>query len=50
MILVAIKYTKNYCLDLHNLKSIWMAQGSPHVPRFEISAFWNEYKGVKISF
>ena len=34
-------------LGFHNLKSIWMAQGSPYVPGLKIPSFWSDCKGVK---
>ena len=42
-----MKDTRSSWLEFHNLKSIWMAQGSPYVPLLKILAFWNNWKGVK---
>ena len=47
MIPEVIKDTKSSLLGLHNLKCMWVAQGSPYVPKFKMLAFWNELKGVK---
>ena len=32
---------------MHKLIVIWIAQGCAHLPKFKISAFWNDLKGVK---
>ena len=47
MIPGVVKDTRSSILELHKMKSIWMAQGSPYVPRLKISTFWNECKAVK---
>ena len=47
MIPEVVKDTRSSWLRMHNRKSMWMAQGSQYVPKFYISAFWNNWKGVK---
>ena len=47
MIPEVLKDTRSSLLELHYLKSMWMAQESLHLPRFKISAFLNNLKGVR---
>ena len=47
MIPEVLKDTRSSWLGLHNLKSMWMAQGSLHLPRFKLSASLKNLKGVK---
>ena len=47
MISEVVKDTKSSWLRIHNPKSMWMAQGSQYVPKFKMSAFWNDWKGVE---
>ena len=37
-----VKDTGGSWLRFHNRKSMWMAQESPYVPKFKISAFLND--------
>ena len=42
-----LKDTGGSWLGIHNLKSMWMAQESPYVPTFKMSAFLNNLKGSR---
>ena len=44
---LVVKDTRSSSLGLHNLKSMWLAQGSFHLPKFKISASKKNLKGVK---
>ena len=47
MIPEVVKDTRSSWLGLHNLKIMWMAQRTPYVHMFKISAFGNNLKDVK---